>query len=346
MTTHQQMIPFMEPIHVLGAGSIGLLFSASIRAAFPSYPLSLLLRDHHSSKIDDDEVVVCLMREGMPRIVPVPAQLISTRRQRPIKTLVLATKSFAAAEAVQSIIDRFDQSSAKIIIICNGAFSVKEELQEVISKQSPSLIETLDLVLATTTHGAYRELSQRDDKHDDDMYRVVHAGVGKTFIEEHGSISQLWDQSGLHCRSISKDEMNSMLWRKLAANCGINPLTALLQCENGHLSQPLGLDYPSIDEIVQEVSQVALAVVSDSGSAACQEASVLSFDSLRQFVDTVIEDTQHNKSSMLQDVLKGHRTEIDYLNGYVSKKGRDLGIETPANDDLCKRIDALTSSFA
>ena len=100
----QQVVPFMEPLHVLGGGSIGLLFAASIRAAFPSYPICLLLREHHRRKIDPDEhhVMVCLMSRGRPRMVPVPAQIIgdNDKRHRPIRNLVVATKAYAAVEAV------------------------------------------------------------------------------------------------------------------------------------------------------------------------------------------------------------------------------------------------------
>jgi 2-dehydropantoate 2-reductase len=41
-------------------------------------------------------------------------------------------------------------------------------------------------------------------------------------------------------------------------------------------------------------------------------------------------------TSTLQDVIKGRRSEIDYLNGYVSRRGREAGIETPVNDAIVR----------
>ena len=38
--------------------------------------------------------------------------------------------------------------------------------------------------------------------------------------------------------------------------------------------------------------------------------------------------------STLQDVRKGRKTEIDGLNGYVSRRGREVGIPTPVNDAI------------
>ena len=40
------------------------------------------------------------------------------------------------------------------------------------------------------------------------------------------------------------------------------------------------------------------------------------------------------RPSLLQDVLKGRRTEVDYLNGYVVRKGREVGVPTPMNEAI------------
>jgi 2-dehydropantoate 2-reductase len=139
-------------------------------------------------------------------------------------------------------------------------------------------------------------------------------------------LADLWDSVGLNCQTISSTDMNQLLWKKLAANCVINPLTALYQCTNGELF--LEPSFPELQhELLQEVAQVAQA-----------DNQEVSEDSLRQFVTQVIGDTRENKSSMYQDTLKKQRTEVDHLNGYVVQKGRSFGIECPANEDICQRI--------
>ena len=357
MTTKQQVMPLMDPLHIIGGGSIGLLFASSIRAAFPSYPLSVLLRDHHKSRIDEDtnEIMVCLLKQGRPRMVPVPARLISDKNaRRPIQNLIVSTKAYTAATAVQSVLHRFDpQTPSNIIVLCNGAFAVKEELSQLLS--STNVHKNVKIVLATTTHGAYQEASggnitNRDDGFD--MYRVIHAGEGLTFVQNHPSLSQLWDQAGLFSKSISEQDMHVMLWQKLAANCTINPLTAIHRCENGQLLSPeltTGSNnnhLPSLQDILLEVSSVATATedAASNDNATDKSLQLLQYDPLRSFVEKVIKDTFHNKSSMLQDVTKKQNTEIDYLNGFVVKMGKQLGIDTPANSEMCRRIHDLSSS--
>ncbi|MDP2703240.1 MAG: ketopantoate reductase C-terminal domain-containing protein [Candidatus Rokubacteria bacterium] len=46
------------------------------------------------------------------------------------------------------------------------------------------------------------------------------------------------------------------------------------------------------------------------------------------------------RPSMLQDVMKGRRTEINYLNGYVSEQGRQVGVKTPINDKIVELVNA------
>jgi 2-dehydropantoate 2-reductase len=47
-----------------------------------------------------------------------------------------------------------------------------------------------------------------------------------------------------------------------------------------------------------------------------------------------------HRSSMLQDVEAGRRTEIDYLNGAVVRMGRSAGIETPFNEAIVSLLHA------
>jgi 2-dehydropantoate 2-reductase len=49
------------------------------------------------------------------------------------------------------------------------------------------------------------------------------------------------------------------------------------------------------------------------------------------------------RPSLLQDVLKGRRTEVQYLNGYMVRKGKELGIPTPMNEAIVRAVEAVES---
>ena len=52
----------------------------------------------------------------------------------------------------------------------------------------------------------------------------------------------------------------------------------------------------------------------------------------------IISMTSDNESSMLQDVKNGRKTEIDAINGEISRLGKNKNIETPENDKIIKEM--------
>ena len=68
-------------------------------------------------------------------------------------------------------------------------------------------------------------------------------------------------------------------------------------------------------------------------------------ESLRQSIEQVARATAGNTSSMRADVLAGRPTEIDYINGYLSALGQQLGIATPVNQMLTEQVKHLDGSL-
>lgn len=381
----------MEPIHVLGAGSIGLLFAASIRIAFPSYPIRILLREHYAPTLQNQQrdhnkqecISVCLQQQKRLRVVHIPAQLVSAAvntssnhsTKPPIRNLLLTTKAFQAVPAVRSILSRLaagpaGRDTTNLIVLCNGALAVRDELQELLLQEQ--LQDSVHIVLATTTHGAYRvhgnaqedynDNDNGNDNHDNGLFHVVHAGVGHTIIDESAmlpdipKLSEMLDRAGLVCSSSSSAAaMQTALWQKLAANSVINPLTALRQMHNGQLLEQSDWKHLLL-RITEEVAAVAAAETSihlpaqqEVDEQEQQEQKMqtdeLTATSLQKYVEQVVTDTAANKSSMLQDVLAQRQTEIDYLSGYVVRRGRALGIQCPANEELWTQVRTLTASY-
>ncbi len=160
--------------------------------------------------------------------------------------------------------------------------------------------------------------------------RVRHAGEGPTYLGGGQAIEHivyLFNQSGLE--TIRHDNVESLIWGKLIINAGINALTALLQVPNGDLPQHAS-SMELMTLLVDEAVQVAHA----------QGVELPYADPLRQVV-AVCDHTSRNRSSMLQDVLRGTCTEIEVINGAIVEKGRELGVATPVNAAMLHLIRAL-----
>ena len=162
-----------------------------------------------------------------------------------------------------------------------------------------------------------------------------HTGVGDTTIGTHPTVShdeiapitQAFADAGIAV-TVARD-LQCVLWSKLLVNATINPLTALTRVRNGDL--PVREDTSRLIRIVtRECEQIA----SSAGIS-------LGYDSLEQRVQSVCEATARNRSSMLQDVLRGRRTEIDAINGSVVSKAKAVGTQAPVNELLMGLVRAV-----
>ena len=112
------------------------------------------------------------------------------------------------------------------------------------------------------------------------------------------------------------------LWSKNLINCSLNPISAITGVTYGKLKEPDS--WHIIDQIVREI----FAVVRAEGIPLRWGDSDAY---LGYLYGALIPVMAGHSSSMLQDILNGHKTEIDYLNGAVVAAGKRLGIATPYN---------------
>jgi len=122
-------------------------------------------------------------------------------------------------------------------------------------------------------------------------------------------------------------DVEGLVWAKLAANCAINPLSALHGVVNGAL-----LEDPGLRRSLRAAAREVGAVASARGTLLLGDAA--------DRAEAVARATASNRSSMLQDVERGASTEIDALCGAVVREGTRLGVPTPANDELWRRVRA------
>jgi 2-dehydropantoate 2-reductase len=154
-------------------------------------------------------------------------------------------------------------------------------------------------------------------------------GNGPTHIAGPAWIAETLRQAGFEAHAVDSTQMDSLVWGKLAVNCGINALTALLRVPNGEL-----LARP---EAAHQMEQAA----AECAAVARAKNIPLPYADAVARVREVAQRTAANRSSMLQDVLRGAPTEIDSINGAVVQQGQRLGVPTPINEALLSSVRAL-----
>lgn len=160
--------------------------------------------------------------------------------------------------------------------------------------------------------------------------RVRHGGGNRIRLAAHsraGEVAALLARAGFHVEIVPGAD--ALLWEKLAATAPLLPLTALLDVPNGEV-----LRRPSAVALLESAAREVVETARAGGID-------LPGDDPAEAVRRVIGMTAGNLSSMLQDVRRGARTEVDALNGAVVREARQRGIAAPVNEALWLSVRAL-----
>ncbi|UCJ16759.1 putative 2-dehydropantoate 2-reductase [Pseudomonas sp. MM211] len=288
--------------HVLGAGSLGSLWA--VRLSRAGVPVQLILRDEQRLASYRQTGALTLVEQGHASQHVIPAHSIDD--DAPIERLLLACKAYDAANAIERVAHRL-APGAEVILLQNGLGSQDEVLERLPGRRC---------LFASSTEGAFR----------DGDWRVVFAGQGHTWIGDPADVSPPSWLSNLQRSRIPhtwSPDILARLWRKLALNCAINPLTVLHGCRNGELT--------GYRQEVAGLCAELTVLLQGCGQADAAE-------NLQDDVWRVIEATAANYSSMYQDVAGGRRTEVSYLLGYACTAGERNELSLPRLHALQQRL--------
>ncbi len=152
---------------------------------------------------------------------------------------------------------------------------------------------------------------------------IEFAGEGETFVgdlsgkltEDVETVVDVLRSSGI--KATAGRDIRRRIWLKAVINSAINPITAVCRCRNGAL-----VEIPELWSIAERIAREGEKVMRMLG---------FKVDGIVEMVRDVAVKTKNNRSSMLQDIMRGKRTEIDFINGAIVKTAKELGIDVPFN---------------
>ena len=255
------------------------------------------------------------------------------KRDSVIYHLIVTVKAPHTVNAVRAYAHRLTPQST-VLFVQNGMGVIDEINKEVF----PSETDRPHYMVGVLSHGL----------HGKDPFDVVYAGDGTLALGLLAEKEQYPASARYLLRTVTRTpvfvamglnptELLQQQLDKLAVNAVINPLTALLDCLNSELLNSF---------YVTRVMRLLLAEVSLVFRSLPELQNVLNvnmrFDSARleSMVVRVAKLTGQNRSSMLQDLKAGRETEIDYINGYVVRRGEELGIHCVTNYAIMQMVKA------
>jgi 2-dehydropantoate 2-reductase len=298
-------------ILVVGSGAMGTLFAGLL--ARGGHSVWLLTRRRESVEVAG-QFGVRIWAGGVQRRVDL-AVTMDAAVAAPADLVLMAVKAFDTPQASRDALPAMTASSVALTLQ-NGLGNLEA---------MSSVMGGGRVIGGATAHGA----TLLGPVH------VSHAGTGDTTIGDPDgmetdrlhSVAAAMEQAGIRV-SLSQS-LDSLLWGKVVVNAAINPLTALLRLRNGQL-----LDRQETRRLMADAALEAASVAAGLGVR-------LPYANPVERVAAVCRLTSGNRSSMLQDIERGARTEVDQISGAVVRQGEEIGVPVPVNRVLRDLVSAL-----
>ena len=289
-------------IAVVGAGAVGGYFGGMFARA--GAPIVFIGRKHFVDAVQANGLVLDTS-DGQERIAAEATTDMSAIRDRSL--ILFSVKAHDTAEAAKQKAP-FVSPDATVVCLQNGV----DNVERVRAAANVTVLPAAVYVAVSIPEPG----------------RVKHLARGDLIIGPPSTrttkVADAFIRAGISCRI--SENIEGELWLKLLRNCALNAISALGHARYGQIAQNADAK-KMMEHIVDEVLAVARAAgvvlpgVHDraSGMAAAMEIATQMADAF---------------SSTAQDLNRGRPTEIDALNGYISRRGAELGVPVPVNHAL------------
>ncbi len=293
-------------ISVMGAGAVGCYYGAMLAQA--GHEVTLIARPHHTEAIERQGLI--LERHGKlahcrVRTSADPAAIADS------SLILFCVKSNDTQSAGAEMAPHL-RPDAQILSLQNGVDNAMR-----LAEQLGRNIEPAVVYVAAEMAGAGH---------------VRHHGRGELVLERSPGnmlLAEIFGAAGIP--TAISDNVIGALWAKLVMNCAYNALSAIARQPYGKLVEATGAN-----EVIQDVVEECLVVAARLNIAIPGDI----WAGVRQIAETM----PRQFSSTSQDLTRGKATEIDYLNGYVLRRGIEMGVPTPANRVLHTLVKLLENS--
>jgi len=299
--------PFQR-VAVVGAGAVGSYFGAALAQA--GHAVTLIGRAAHVEAIQ--RAGLRLERADRVEIVPIgaSAELSAVQGAGLVLFCVKSTDTEAVAEAMAPHLG----ADALVLSLQNGV-----ENAATIARRVPQPVVPAVVYVATAMPepGVVKHYGRGD---------LVIGAMRAADAAQPAMAARLQGLVDLFATAkvpvrISADVM-AELWSKLMVNCAYNAISGLAQMPYGRMAA-----MPAIRELQRAVVAEVVAVAAADGVELPLERSLEAMQGIAPAMPGQL-------SSTAQDMARGKPSEIDHLNGFVARRGRELGIATPTNQAL------------
>lgn len=317
---------------VVGAGGIGSVLGGYLAGAGQDVLLVSRRSDHVQAINSKGLLITGAAGERLVRARATTPSGLHSLGERP-DVVLLAVKSFDTVGAMNDVLP-FLLPDSVVVSVQNGMNS--ELIASVVGRQR-TICGVSQLGAALIGPGQVARTSE-----------VCKHVIGELDGRPTSRIRGIAESMSKGILTEVTDNICGILWSKLAVNCLTNALTAVSgyavdELFRDELGRKLAARLAVETILISEALSVRLEKLAYFDCASFRRKSLqditLAEDSLRAYGDLF----PGAKSSTLQDVEQGKKTEIDFLNGYVVQRGRELRIPAQANEAAVRMVKEVES---
>ncbi|MHA2173499.1 MAG: ketopantoate reductase family protein [Candidatus Hodarchaeales archaeon] len=321
---------------VIGVGAVG----GPIAVNLADKNLDLTVVTKHRSlaeKIQNKGLYLQSMEET--KLVKINAVPLVTDLKGKYDIVFLTMKATGVMEAARSIIPYLAEDGV-VVTLQNGI--VEERVAKIVGRN-----RLIGGVVATTSKA----------EKPGEIQRTLEGAHYIGLIDKTGNHTRLQEVGKLlehDMPAVITDNIYGALYAKLGINVAVNGLGAISGLTLGELLETSGVWRVYLElttEVVQLARKLRIKLI-QIGSIHLEELVINKEDSNeilklkhKKLIDTLLPRLKDTKTSTLYSLEKGQPSEIDYLNGFVAKKGKELNISTPYNDKITELVKDIESGL-
>jgi 2-dehydropantoate 2-reductase len=301
-----------QKIYVLGAGAVGCFFGGMLARAQKS--VTLIARPERAEAINESGLEMDC--KSFREVVHINASS-DLNRLSDADLILLSVKSPDTEKVIREIAPILS-SHTVILSLQNGVANA-----DIASQIVPNP------VYAAVVYVAAGMIGHRTMKHHGRGELYI-GGLQKTGREDAGrlrGICELFSSSDIPC--VVAENLKKDMWLKFLVNCSYNAISGIGQIAYGEMVQ--------VPEIVRQIENLTQEFV----AIAAKEGVVISESEAREANALIASTMVTQRSSTAQDLAKGKKTEIDFLNGYIVDLGKKHGIPVPYNESIYALVKML-----
>ena len=307
-------------VAVVGAGAVGSFYGAMLARA--GHAVVLIGRPAHVEAIRRDGLKLEMGGRTETVALDAHSEIVAARDADLVLVSVKSSDTDAVSRALAPLLER----AAVVVSLQNGVENADAIARHVDATVVPAVVY---VATAMPAPGVVRHHGRGDLV----VGARTRAAAGDAALGERLEALVAFFATAGVAVTISADVV-AELWSKLMVNCAYNAISALAQAPYGEMAA-----LAPIRELQRTVVGEVVAVAAASGVELPLAAAIEAMERIAPAMPAQL-------SSTAQDVARNKPSEIDHLNGFIVRRGREVGVATPVNQALHALVKLVESRHA